>query len=1027
MPSGSRLIETTAAKTGSNAPPHHSSGRKDGGKKRTFDEEEEEDVREISTIHARVDALSMDLKRIDFTNHVIDICSKPGPVLNAFNAMQAPARLNILKIDATKAFQLWQDKAKNVEKLSATEKVSKDDLDAALNARNAAAIDSRTKILFGAESANIALHFDATTTASAIAAAFTNLKRLVKTFEMLFGSKALREARFSGTIDDALRVLQETKALGSINSISLDNCSYVQLENAAKTDGCLPARISALNSLIALARDALAPPSHSLSDEEQRELVVQDSECLSRQLALVLQSQELSTECARLEALWPEKEKAEKTAKQMHLQAKRVIEDAEAEGEVPTKEAIDRLTERLRKKTEAVGVNESLRAQVRTLITSGCPEARYLLSIMTPRMSTTAYATDFEKIWAELLEAGVASSFRREDFTDIEALPHSSGRVFQARLWNTEERTVLKEFSRAPGATDLKLFMNEVRLLQKLRHPNVLALHSVLADRDKVYLRLPWVEGGSLREWLLSPDSRTPLARVRTFAGVTAALAYIHASGVVHRDLKPENILMGGDGVPRLCDFGISLSSASNTTLLQATGAGTDAYKSPEQLKGEQATFMSDQYALGLVLHELVFNTPYSASLEKRKDRNDVTLPTQTPIVWPKPLFDTARLLNRRLLSLSPYDRPSANAVLVDPFFYLATDSLRRKTSAKPPAPLVSDAVITVRRQLAITIAKAGRRPSTHVVVLPTNDSLFAIFTTAMQASCAESDDISIPWRFTLSLQGGGDLERALDAVFAASMRSDLGLFVTANDEGAGPVFPAVPRVGVDTGTHADGLFAVGAALAQAALQGCFELDALGRMPEIAFFCLAHGPDEFLRKYFLTLPRALAALEQYDPDKARIFRELLQGAAEDYGIEARNWLGTPEVVTDANKYDLVRRECEEICVRKRWDAWKHLHRGWLAGGGDIVTAECKKTGLESVRQLVYDPEATQRRRAQVAASVNLSSQERAALNIKLCPYCEFPVEKIDGCDQMYCGRDAHGSARFAGGCGKGFSWNAAKS
>ena len=215
--------------------------------------------------------------------------------------------------------------------------------------------------------------------------------------------------------------------------------------------------------------------------------------------------------------------------------------------------------------------------------------------------------------------------------------------------------------------------------------------------------------------------------------------------------------------------------------------------------------------------------------------------------------------------------------------------------------------------------------------------------------------------------------------------------------------------------------------LAQAALQGCFELDALGRLPEIAFFCLAHGPDEFLLKYFLTLPRALAALEQFDPDKARIFRELLQGAAEDYGIEARNWLGTPEVVTDSNKYDLVRRECEEICVRKRWDAWKHLYRGWLAGGGNIVTAECKKAGLESVRQLVYDPEATQRRRAQVAASVNLSSQERAALNIKLCPYCGFPVEKIDGCDQMVCGRDAHGSARFAGGCGKGFKWTEARS
>ena len=990
--------------------------------------DDEEDA--LSTVRARVKALSVDLERIDFTNHAVEKCSEPGPVKIALAAMQAPARLNILKIEATKAFFEWQDKAKFVESLSANDKVSLEKLDAAIIARNTAAIDASTRITSAAESARIALQFDAATTTKTITAATEELNQLVRDYERLFGSQSLRDARFSGTIDDAMIIFVETANSGRINDIVLDQCTYVELEKSVKTDSRLPARVSALNTLIALAREALASLTPNITAADQRELVVQDSECLSRQLALVIHSQDLSAECSRLRALWPEKEKAEITAKKTHLQAKRVIEDAEADGEVPTQEAVDRLEERLRKKTEAVGVNESLRAQVRTLVADGCPEARYLLSIMTPRAPTAVHATDFDKMWAELLEAGVASSFRREDFTDIEALPHSSGRVFRARLHNTEERTVLKEFSKAPGATDLKLFMNEVRLLQKLRHPNILALHSVLADKGHVYLRLPWVEGGSMREWLLT-KSRSPFACVRTFAGVAAALAYIHASGVVHRDLKPENILIGGDGVPRLCDFGISLSSASNTTILHASGAGTEAYKSPEQLKGERATFMSDQYALGLVLHELVFNKPYNASIEQRRDHNDVILPKTNPLDWPEPLVDAARLLLRRLLSTLPYERPSANAVLADPFCDRASDLATTTTVAaratNAAAATINDVVINVRRQLAATIAKVTRRPTSEVHVLPASAALFSVFTTAMQASCAESTDASILWRIALSLEGGGDVERALDAALAASMRSDLGLFVTSSDEGAGPVLPAVPRSGVYAGTHADGLFAVGAALAQAALQGCFELDALGRLPEIAFYCLAHGPDEFLRKHFSTLPQALASLGQFDEDKARIFRELLQGAAEDYGIEAKNWLGTPEVVTDANKFDLVRRECEDICVRKRLDAWKHLHRGWVAGGGGAVVEECKKAGLESVRPLVYDPAATQRRRAQVAASADLTPEQRAALNIKRCPHCGFPVQKIEGCDQMVCGRDAHGVARFDGGCGRAFKWSEARS
>ena len=84
-------------------------------------------------------------------------------------------------------------------------------------------------------------------------------------------------------------------------------------------------------------------------------------------------------------------------------------------------------------------------------------------------------------------------------------------------------------------------------------------------------------------------------------AGLTEALAAIHACGVVHRDLKPANVLLAADG-PRVIDFGIS--RATDGTMLTAAGVvfGTPGYMSPEQAEGKPAGPASDIFALGCVL-----------------------------------------------------------------------------------------------------------------------------------------------------------------------------------------------------------------------------------------------------------------------------------------------------------------------------------------------------------------------------------------------------------------------------------------
>src|ERR1700733_10932854 len=115
--------------------------------------------------------------------------------------------------------------------------------------------------------------------------------------------------------------------------------------------------------------------------------------------------------------------------------------------------------------------------------------------------------------------------------------------------------------------------------------------------------RPPWlatafVPGPSLDQVVAENGPLPAPALWPLLAGLTEAMAAIHACGVVHRDLKPANVLLATDG-PRVIDFGIS--RATDGTVLTAAGVvfGTPGFMSPEQAEGKQAGPASDMFALG--------------------------------------------------------------------------------------------------------------------------------------------------------------------------------------------------------------------------------------------------------------------------------------------------------------------------------------------------------------------------------------------------------------------------------------------
>jgi serine/threonine protein kinase len=147
-------------------------------------------------------------------------------------------------------------------------------------------------------------------------------------------------------------------------------------------------------------------------------------------------------------------------------------------------------------------------------------------------------------------------------------------------------------------------FSREARIAAGLSHPNLVAVYDFGSDADRPFLVMEYVDGGTLAPssgngtgHQLEPDQ---LARE-----LLGALAHIHAAGIVHRDVKPGNVLVGGDGRPRLTDFGIARDEDS--TGLTETGQviGTLKYIAPEVAHGKPATPTSDLYSLGVLLSEV--------------------------------------------------------------------------------------------------------------------------------------------------------------------------------------------------------------------------------------------------------------------------------------------------------------------------------------------------------------------------------------------------------------------------------------
>ncbi|KAI4357755.1 hypothetical protein L6164_001684 [Bauhinia variegata] len=157
--------------------------------------------------------------------------------------------------------------------------------------------------------------------------------------------------------------------------------------------------------------------------------------------------------------------------------------------------------------------------------------------------------------------------------------------------------------------------MNEVEILTRLRHGNLVSLYGCTSHRShELLLVYEFIPNGTVA-CHLHVDSTKPgflpwSIRMKIAIETATALAYLHASDIIHRDVKTNNILLDNSYSVKVADFGLSRLFPTDVTHVSTAPQGTPGYVDPEYHQYYQLTSKSDVFSFGVVLIELISSMP---------------------------------------------------------------------------------------------------------------------------------------------------------------------------------------------------------------------------------------------------------------------------------------------------------------------------------------------------------------------------------------------------------------------------------
>jgi serine/threonine protein kinase len=303
------------------------------------------------------------------------------------------------------------------------------------------------------------------------------------------------------------------------------------------------------------------------------------------------------------------------------------------------------------------------------------------------------------------------------------------GRVYEGHHIDIGRRVAIKVLHASfhTSADLVERFRREARAASKIGHANIVDVTDSGTTPDGAfYFVMEFLDGTNLEE-LIDANGPLPVERALLItAQITRALEAAHAADVIHRDLKPANVMLvnrkGEDDFVKVLDFGISkdldLAQSQHGAALTRpdVAIGTPVYMAPEQAAGRPANALTDVYAAGGLLYEMLTGCPPCAGtdaidvLHKKANEDPVAIATLRP-----DLSKEVERLVTRALSRAPRDRhPSMNALKEDVLACLGIIERASMGSTILPHP----ARATQMRSSSTEPVRAARKRGTILTVV---------------------------------------------------------------------------------------------------------------------------------------------------------------------------------------------------------------------------------------------------------------------------------------------------------------------
>ncbi|KAH1035693.1 hypothetical protein AAZX31_20G107700 [Glycine max] len=237
------------------------------------------------------------------------------------------------------------------------------------------------------------------------------------------------------------------------------------------------------------------------------------------------------------------------------------------------------------------------------------------------------------------------------------------GTVYYGKLQDGREVAIKRLYEH--NYRRVEQFMNEVQILTRLRHKNLVSLYGCTSSHSRelllVYEHVPnGTVACHLHGELARRDTLPWHTRMKIAIETASALSYLHASDIIHRDVKTKNILLNESFSVKVADFGLSRLFPNDVTHVSTAPLGTPGYVDPEYHQCYQLTNKSDVYSFGVVLIELLSSMP-AIDMTRRRDEinlsnlaiNKIQQSAFSELVDPCLGFDSDSEVKRMMVSVA--------------------------------------------------------------------------------------------------------------------------------------------------------------------------------------------------------------------------------------------------------------------------------------------------------------------------------------------------------------------------------------